>query len=103
MYAEQTIRIDRSSNTSFLLSGWAKGNSIPGLESEIAGKADTFLKYWGITLTLNYEDSGVASDHFNLPFSDFVTDWQYAATAIAPKTADKTISTAVLRLCYLKL
>ena len=67
--AVQTIELQCSSNTTFLLSGWGKADSIPDLAGEIEGKNDTSLKYWGITLTLNYS-GGMAPEYFHLPIND---------------------------------
>lgn len=99
LYAQQTIELNKSSNTTFLLSAWSLANSIPDLETEIAGEDDTTLKYWGLTLTLNYSD-GTKEEYFDLPFCDYATNWQYAATSITPEAVDKIISTATLRLYY---
>ena len=95
LYAEQEIPINKSSDTTFLLSGWSKGTSIPDLEKICDELTD---KFWGITVKLKYTDG--TSEKHHLPFNEYITDWQYAAMAVVPKEANKTIQYAEVRACY---
>lgn len=100
LYAQQEIKLNRSSNTTFLLSAWSKGNSMPGLVTEIEENMDSTVRFWGIEVTLKYSDTSLPDDVFYLPFSDYATNWQYAAMAVTPDEADKTVASAVLRVYY---
>ncbi|MBR5488527.1 MAG: DNRLRE domain-containing protein, partial [Firmicutes bacterium] len=95
--AKQTIQINRSSDTTFLLSGWSKADSVPDIEKK--GNDDT-KKFWGLTLKLVYADDNNTEEYHSLPFAAYSTEWQYASMAIVPKEANKTISHAELTCCY---
>ena len=95
LYAEQQVQLNKSSNTTFLLSGWSKGTSIPELEQICDQQSD---KFWGIIINLKYTD-GSSEKHY-LPFNEHVREWQYAAMAVVPKASNKTIQYADVRVCY---
>lgn len=100
LYAAQEIKLNRSSNTTFLLSAWSKGNSMPGIATEIEETMDSTVRFWGLEVTLKYSDTSLSNDVFYLPFSDYATNWQYAAMAITPEKADETVASAVLKVFY---
>ena len=73
---------------------------MPGLVTEIEENMDSTVRFWGIEVTLKYSDTSLPDDVFYLPFSDYATNWQYAAMAVTPDEADKTVASAVLRVYY---
>ncbi|MGN0335847.1 MAG: RHS repeat domain-containing protein, partial [Lachnospiraceae bacterium] len=99
---KQTIRLNKSSDTTFLLSGWSSGYSVTDLKEDISKETATnqlAYRYWGILLKLNYSDG--TNEFQDLPFCESIKgQWQYAAKAITPRSSGKTISTVDIFLCY---
>ena len=92
--------LNKSLDTTFLLSGWSKGDSIAEVESVCDAATD---KFWGIIIRLNYSD-GTTEEQY-LPFNEFIHEWQYASMAVVPKKKQNTegnlkIESAVVRVCY---
>ena len=93
--ARQTIPVNCSSDATFLLSGWARADSAPGLSTD---KFWGDVRYFGLVATVNYTD-GTREDHC-LPFNESIRDWQYASMAVVPRKSGKTVSTIVIFCCY---
>lgn len=92
--------LNRSLDTTFLLSGWSKGDSIAEVESKCDETTD---KFWGIIIKLKYSDETTEEQY--LPFNEFIHDWQYASMAVVPKKKQNTagdlkIESATVRVCY---
>lgn len=96
-YAKQQIPLNKSGASTFLLSGWSKGNSIPDLESSCETGAERF---WGISVKLVYE-GGSEETHY-LPFNEYIQEWQYASMAVVPERVDTIIDYAEIGLHYNK-
>ena len=88
-HLSQTVSISGSAGDSFVLSGWAKGNSVP-LKTE-NGNARQF----GMKLTFHYTDGNTKEQTVNFnPDSGY---WQYAST---PAAAEKDYSSITITLLY---
>ena len=101
MYASQTIELNKSSDTTFLLSGWSKAYCIASVETPTDDKSDgTSKKFWGISLKFVYDDAAATKEYHFLPFSEYIREWQYASMAVVPKKADAIIKTVTITCCY---
>ena len=88
-HLSQTVSISGSAGDSYVLSGWAKGNSVP-LKTE-NGNARQF----GMKLTFHYTDGNTKEQTVNFnPDSGY---WQYAST---PAAAEKDYSSITITLLY---
>ena len=79
----QQVKVSGAGGDTFVLSGWAKGDSVP-LSS---GETDTNVRDFGLYLCFNYTDGSYKTFcfHFN-PDADSSTNWQYGAwVAVAEK------------------
>ena len=98
-YIAQTIMLNKSSDTTFMLSGWSKAYSIASVQKIIDSTNNgTGKKFWGISLMFTYSDNQTET-HF-LPFSEYIREWQYASMAVVPKRPGEIITTATVRCCY---
>ncbi len=89
----QTVNISGTEGDSFILSGWAKGDSAP-----LEGLGDEERKF-GMLATFYYTD-GTTSDAFEVSFNpdaDSSVNWQYAAM---PFVAEKDYSYVTVHLAY---
>ncbi|MBE6920297.1 MAG: DNRLRE domain-containing protein [Ruminococcaceae bacterium] len=88
-YLSQTLYINGSANDNYVLSGWAKADSVP---------LDTEGRKFGLEM-LFYIDDDLQETHsvsFNAD-CDSTVEWQYAAAPVVPKTNYNKI---VVRICY---
>ena len=88
----QTVYLNSPLDTTFMLSGFAKADSV-SLETDETRK-------FGITVTLNYSDS-TTSEHY-MAFNADNVNLQYASLAVVPQAsgADVTVTSAVIAVCY---
>lgn len=92
------IPINQTEDNTYVISGWAKGNSVPDATK-------TAERYFGLQATIHYADG--TKESFTFPFNADITDWQYISGIIAPKkgydsttNAYKTISTITVHCIY---
>ena len=83
--AQQIIPMNCSGDTTFQLSGWAKGESAPNPSGDFG---DT-KRFFGLALRIDYTDD--TKEFHSVPFEWSNQDWQCAAGNIVPKEKDKTI------------
>ena len=95
LYAKQQIPLNKSGASTFLLSGWSMGASVPDLAA-VCG--DGTERFWGITVKLVYADEEDETHY--LPFNEYVKEWQYAAMAVVPERPDAAIDYAEIGLHY---
>ncbi len=89
VYAEQVIPVNKSAETTFMLSAWAVGNSIP-YKNE-----DTFSLKATIRYTDNTEEEAV------FPFqSEIRSEKQFISGILVPKESSKIVKDIVLTLSY---
>ena len=85
----QTISVNAPLNTTFMLSGWGKANSV-ALSQEGKTNDTQVDRKFGIMATLTYSDNSTEEQYVS--FNPNVTGWQYAAMAIVPKKANETLT-----------
>ena len=89
----QTVAVSGDTGDTFVLAGWAKGDSAPLNSSE----GDTQIRRFSLIATFTYTD-GTTSDEmvasFN-PDADSSINWQYAASAIVAEKAYSAITVIV--------
>ncbi len=83
----QTVKISGSAQDTFVLAGWAKGNSVPTPEAEDGANQRRFA----LMARFNYTD-GTNSDYFYAHFNPDSNAWQYAATAMVAQKAYSSVS-----------
>ncbi|MBQ3011166.1 MAG: DNRLRE domain-containing protein, partial [Oscillospiraceae bacterium] len=98
--AIQTVIVDAPQTTTFMLSGWAKANSVL---IPIPGKSDAAYaenRSFGLCATLTYSN-GSTEAHY-VAFNPDITEWQYAAMAIVPQTknTDLNVESVTVEVVY---
>ena len=94
--ASQTITLNCSSNTTFLLSGWALAEyAAPNSVREYEwGK-----RYFGLIAEIIYTDTSTAETQ-SVPFEWSSTDWQCSVGTIVPKRSGKTVKNIHIYCAY---
>ena len=83
----QRVTLNCSSDTTFLLSGWALAQyAAPNPAREFSNGA----RYFGLIAEITYSDD--TSETQSVPFEWSTTDWQCAVGTIVPKQSGKTVS-----------
>ena len=93
----QRVMLNCSSDTTFLLSGWALAQYAapnPARECGECGEEDEEnnkeVRYFGLIAEITYSDN--TSEWQSVPFEWSTTDWQCAVGTIVPKQSGKTVS-----------
>ncbi len=99
-YIKQTVQLNKSANTTFMLTGWAKANSVYLYRTtdEEALSADTSHRYdrkFSLMAKLFYTDG--TNEEFEADFNANNTNWQYVSTAVVPK---KDVNYAEIYVLY---
>lgn len=94
--ASQTITLNCSSDTTFLLSGWALAEyAAPNSVREYGwGK-----RYFGLIAEIIYTDTSTAETQ-SVPFEWSSTDWQCSVGTIVPKRSGKTVKNIHIYCAY---
>ena len=95
-YSFQDINVGKSSNTTFILSGWAYAKSVT-LEDTHKFNAEPVR--FSLSACIEYSD-GVREDHFINFNPDIMSEWQYTSGVIVPKRANQTINKITVYLNY---
>ena len=98
--ATQEVSINLSGAETYVLSGWAKGNSVPDNVTIAEDYAQDMEKSFGLRATVNYEDG--TKEYFYAPFNADLTDWQFTSLSIVPTEVEKTVSTITVACVYEK-
>ncbi|MBE6683627.1 MAG: DNRLRE domain-containing protein [Ruminococcaceae bacterium] len=87
----QTIPVNAPLNTTFMLSGWAKANSVDVSKDN---------RKFGLLATLNYSD-GTSNEQY-VSFNADNVNWQYATLAIIPDPDNTaaTVNSITISVCY---
>ena len=94
--ANQNITLNLPLTTTFILSGWAKADALPGSKPSISSSTDP---YYGLIIRLYYSDN--TSEVHYYPFDPYFTDWQYVQGILVPeKTGNVTITEAAIVAAY---
>ncbi len=100
--ASQTIAVNCSSDTTFILSGWGWANSVPdcAAPSEMTGDNQGNQRFFGLIAKVTYAGSGIAPEYQYIPFDELYTDWQYASGFVVPKQVGKTVASITISAAY---
>lgn len=91
----QEIPVYQSSDNTYVLSGWAKANSVPDVSS-----TSNTTRFFGFYADVNYTDG--TKDVYLFSFNPDITDWQYLSGIIAPKSPNKIIKSIYVHGLYNK-
>jgi RHS repeat-associated protein len=80
-YAYQTIQLNSPTTQTYMLSGWAKANSV-ALEEE---------RTFNLSAEIWYDENGTDTETTDLYFNPEVSEWQYVSGAIIPNTEKATV------------
>ncbi|MBE6649615.1 MAG: hypothetical protein E7614_08905 [Ruminococcaceae bacterium] len=89
-YACQTIVVNSPVTQSYMLSSWAKANSVPTDENI------TF----SLKAQLWYDASGTDIQEKSVDFNPYTDRWQYASSPIVPNAEKETVYKIVVYCCY---
>ena len=92
--ATQTIKINRPANETYVLSGWAKADSVR--LKPIAGGSRRFE----LMVKVLYTDTEIEPEYHNYPFNEQTTEWQYLSVPVVPKQPDKTVKSITVYCIY---
>lgn len=98
--ATQDVIINLPGAETYVLSGWAKGNSVPDNVTTAEDEAQDTEKSFGLRATVNYNDG--TKEYFYTPFNADLTDWQFTSLSIVPTEVEKTVSTITVACVYEK-
>lgn len=93
----QEVPLGLSSEVTYVLSGWAMGNSVPD-NLDTADYAQDNVKSFGLRAIVNYSDG--AKEYYYTAFNPEVSDWQFTSLAIVPSEADKTVASITVECVY---
>ena len=94
----QDVPVNKSGKT-YVLSGWAKGVSVPDNEnSSGVDPAEDLHKQFGLRAVLTYADG--STEYHYVPFNPDVTQWQFASLAIIPKKPTTVVKTIRVICAY---
>ena len=91
----QEIPVYQSSDNTYVLSGWAKANSVPDVSS-----TSNTTRFFGFYADVNYTDG--TKDVYVFSFNPDITDWQYLSGIIVPKSQNKIIKNIYVHGLYNK-
>ena len=91
----QEIPVYQSSDNTYVLSGWAKANSVPDVSS-----TSNTTRFFGFYADVNYTDG--TKDVYVFSFNPDITDWQYLSGIIVPKSQNKVIKNIYVHGLYNK-
>ena len=89
VYLKQTVAVSGEAHDTFVLAGWAKGDSVPlPDEEEEENEEDENIREFCIRGVFTYEDGNTQSFDFNFnPDTDSTVNWQYAAGVMIAEQA----------------
>ncbi len=100
--ASQTIPLNCSGATTFILSGWGKATSVPNCVPSVDMEENNVNdeRFFGLMAELTYDDMGSTKEYHFVSFDERYTDWQYASGYIAPKETAKILSSITVYAVY---
>ena len=88
--ATQTVPLNQPGSQTYVLSGWARANSVPDNVTTASDAASDKHKQFGLRAIVTYSDG--AREYHYAAFNPDLTDWQFTSLTIVPKSAGKTVS-----------
>lgn len=99
--ASQTIKVNRSSDTTYMLSAWGKAMAATdGVgPDDMSGLNSTYQRFFGMIAEIKYVSSSTPEYQY-VAFDSRYDGWQYASGFIVPKQSGKTVDTITVYLAY---
>ena len=99
-HAVQTVNVKTGIDRTWLLSGWAKADSVANTQADPGDSNAQNKRYFGLIAEIKYNDN-TTEKHY-VPFNDDFNDWQYAAGVVVPKVTDqsKTVISIAVYTAY---
>ncbi len=99
--ASQTVSINRSSNTTYMLSAWGKAYcATDGAPiTDLTKDNDPPKRFFGMIAKILYSDT-TTPEYQYVSFNPQFNDWQYTSGFIVPKRANKTVTSITVSLAY---
>ncbi len=95
--ASQTVSIQKKSDNTYVLSGWARAYSVPNCPTTL--KEGESQRFFGLIAKVEYTDGSAPDEHY-VSFDCDYTDWQYASGMVVPKQKNKTVATITVYAAY---
>ena len=89
--AYQDVAINLPGTQTYVLSGWARGISLPDNVQQESDPAADLNKQFGLRAILTYTDG--STEYHYTAFNPDVRGWQFASCTIVPKQPAKTVQT----------
>lgn len=99
--AYQDIPIQKDCNNTWLLSGWAKADSIANTQADPDDADAPDDRFFGLLATIYYSN-GSTENHY-VPFCDDYTDWQYTCGIVSPKKSNDDEGNANLKITKIRV
>ena len=98
--AHQTVNINADIHSTWILSGWAKADSVANTQPDPDDSNAPNKRFFGLIAEINY-NKGASEMHY-VPFNDDFTGWQYVSGMIVPKSTDqsKTVTSITVYTAY---
>ena len=106
-YASQTVTVNQPGTQTYVLSGWAKANSVPDNKMDGDPKKDNEAaakdknKQFGLRAVLTYANNG-GTEYYYAPFNPDLPGWQFTSLTIVPKQSGKTVASIRVECAYEK-
>ena len=99
-HAVETVNVKTGIDRTWLLSGWAKADSVANTQADPGDSNAQNKRYFGLIAEIKYNDN-TTEKHY-VPFNDDFNDWQYAAGVVVPKVTDqsKTVISIAVYTAY---
>ena len=92
----QTVRINHKiKQQSYMLSGWAKAESIPDIAED---NSDGENRFFGLHAKFLYADGSYETEY--IPFNADVSTWQYISGVVTPTQTGKVLSAIIVGCDY---
>lgn len=105
-YAYQTVTLNQPGSQTYVLSGWAKANSVPDNKLDGDSKKDKEAeakdknKQFGLRAVLTYVGGG--TEYYYAPFNPELSNWQFTSLTIVPKQTNQTVASIRVECAYEK-
>ena len=99
-HAVQTVNVKADIDSTWLLSGWAKADSVANTQADPDDSNAENKRYFGLIAMITYSDESTEKHY--VPFNDDYTGWQYASGIVVPKVTDtsKTVTSITVYTAY---
>ena len=89
----QTVPINQPGTQTYLLSGWAKGDSVP-----LEAPPELGLRFFCFAVYISYTDG--SSEFQKCDFNPQTTEWQYLSFPVVPQHPEKTVDSIMVLISF---